>query len=156
MRCQGLRSPKIWRHSLQKLAGTLRRASTDPELISAIINGLRSWHTSVLPVCHSRNPNLRSVFNAQKHLGWENCARGFISHHWRATQELYCRRLLSCAHFSSEHWVATLIKGLWDVAWDQWEYRNAILHSPLHQAHGLLTHSLDTAIIQEQPCQRQR
>ena len=48
-----------------------------------------------------------------------------------------------------ERWVATLIKGLWDVAWDQWEYRNAILHSPLHRAHGLLTHSLDTAIIQE-------
>ena len=149
MRCQGLRSPEIWRRSLQKLAHALRRQFTDPEIISAILNGLRSWHTGVIPVCHSRNPTLRSAFTAQKNLGWENCARGFISHHWQATQALYRKRLLAHDHYSSERWVATLIKGLWDVAWDQWEYRNAILHSPLHRAHGMLTHSLDTAITLE-------
>ena len=149
MRCRGLRSDQVWQQSLLRFARQLQKTHTDPEIISAIVNGMRSWHNATLPVCHSRNPLLRQAWAEQKELGWENCLRGFISLHWRATQLLYQQQTQRDQFFSEERWVASLIKGLWSVAWDQWEYRNSILHSPLHRVHLTLVHQLDAAITQE-------
>ena len=49
---------------------------------------------------------------------------------WRATQTLYQQSLLHDHYFSTARWTATPIQGLWDTAWDQWDYQNGILHSP--------------------------
>ena len=149
LRCHGLRLDEIWHRSLKRLANRLRKARTDPELIAAIVTGLRAWHTHSLPTCHSDNPLLQAAFRTQQSIGWENCTRGFLALEWRATQQRYQESLLHDQYFSTKRWVSTLIQSLWDVAWDQWDYRNSVLHSPKHRPHQLLVQQLDAAISQE-------
>ena len=106
-------------------------------------------HNHSLPTCHSDNPLLQAAFRTQQSIGWENCTRGFLALEWRATQQRYQESLLHDQYFSTKRWVSTLIQSLWDVAWDQWDYRNSVLHSPKHRPHQLLVQQLDAAISQE-------
>ena len=149
LQCHGQHSDTIWNRSLNRLAQTLYRQHTDPELISTLINGLRTWHSGSPPQCYSTNPILRQAFSAQTSIGWENALRGFLSHHWRATQALYRQSLLHDRHFATNRWISALIRALWNTAWDQWDYRNSILHTPHLTHHQALVQQLDSAITQE-------
>ena len=149
LRCHGHQSDSVWNRSLGRLAHTLYRHQTDPELTSTLLHGLQSWHSGTVPRCYSTNPTLRQAFSAQSSIGWENALRGFLSCHWRATQALYRQSLLHDQHFATNRWISALLRGLWSTAWDQWDYRNSILHSPHHAHHQALVSQLDSAITQE-------
>ena len=155
LRCQGENSQVIWMRSIARLGRTLHKAGTDPEITATIIHSLHQWHSHGQPQCFSSNPSLQQAWEEQNSLGWENALRGFLSRHWRATQLLYQRSLLQDRYFSTNRWVSTLIQGLWNTAWDQWDYRNGILHSSRHAPHEALSIRLDDAITteyQQGPC----
>ena len=50
---------------------------------------------------------------------------------------------------SSKRWAASLVRKLWQVAWDQWNHRNEIVHKSQEQEVASVEEKLDRAIRQE-------
>ena len=148
LQCHGEQSDHIWSRSLRRLAKTLYQQRTDPALLQTLLDGLRQWRQGSSPQCHSSSPLLAQAFQAQSSIGWENALRGFISHQWQEIQAIY-QRSLHDNYAGTQRWVRTLIRALWNTAWDQWEHRNAIVHSPHHRIHQTLSQRLDDSIRQE-------
>ena len=48
-------------------------------------------------------------------------------HEWEVTQNAYPQYLRS--KVTGQIWVSSLIRKLWDIAWDMWNYRNHTLHA---------------------------
>jgi hypothetical protein len=87
---------------------------------------------------------LQEAIQSQNNIGWGYIWYGMVSLKWKAIQQSYLLRTHS--KLSPRRWVTSLIKKLWDIAWDFWEHRNGIIHS---KETGLLIITLN-AEIQEQ------
>jgi hypothetical protein len=71
--------------------------------------------------------DLQERQDAQDDIRWERFMFGNISVMWQEIQAQYFREIGK--QNSGMRWTSALIQNSWQVAWDQWEYRNAILHN---------------------------
>jgi hypothetical protein len=60
------------------------------------------------------------------YIGWEALLNGQVSTVWKEIQHQYYLFLVK--RNSGERWVRLLIQNLWDVACNQWEHRNEVVH----------------------------
>jgi hypothetical protein len=60
----------------------------------------------------------------QDTLGWDSFLEGTIATEWQSVQATYYLFLQSSK--TTLRWASALIRKTWEVAWDQWEYRNGI------------------------------
>jgi hypothetical protein len=72
--------------------------------------------------------DLQELQDAQDDIGWDRFMFGNISVLWQEIQAQYFQEIGK--QKSGLRWTSALIQKIWQVAWDQWEHRNAILHNP--------------------------
>ena len=113
-----------WETTLLELKKWLVKAQTAPTLCTAILAGLRLWYDDTTP---SGSEAMIRLLDYQSRIGWDSAIKGWISRHWQDHQEKYLKGIKS--RKSAKRWSTELIRKLWDIAWDQWEHRNGILHA---------------------------
>jgi hypothetical protein len=124
--CHGKGADDIWLQSLSELECWMSQVQTDPDVQHAILSHLQSWRENngePLPT----NFLLDEALSSQECLGWQRFFEGWISVEWSSAQQAYYTLMKS--RRTGKRWVISLIKKLWDIAWDLWEHRNGILHN---------------------------
>jgi len=126
-RCRDPEAIKTWTRSVEILARALGRLETAPAIIHAVRDRLLSWKShDNLPLFHSNFPGLQAAIAKQDALGWDSFLEGTIAIEWQSVQSTYYLFLQS--RKTTLRWASALIRKTWEVAWDQWEHRNGILH----------------------------
>ncbi len=98
----------------------------DPDLQNAILHHLQNWRNNTTPTIPS-TPDMAQLIQRQNTLGWQQFFEGWIPISWEEAQQSYYSLIRS--HCTGRRWITSLIKKLWNVAWDLWEHRNGILHN---------------------------
>ena len=126
-RCQQTHAKTVWKTSMKDLSNWFTEQQTNPQIAEAILTGLHAWHQNV-PVQFPTFtfPELNKTLQQQNEIGWQSFLEGWVSTGWQLIQQRHYQWLESKR--SGRRWVIALIKKLWQVAWDQWEHRNATLH----------------------------
>jgi hypothetical protein len=127
LRCTAHGATDVWNASVEKLWDALAMMDTPDDLRDAIIARLNQWRAdSPLHIDPSWSESLRAVIISQDSLGWKNFLEGIpsilfrhhITHHYSSngidrSVKTWLRKVLQLAH---------------DIAWNQWQHRNKILH----------------------------
>jgi hypothetical protein len=71
--------------------------------------------------------DLQELQDAQDDIEQYKFMFGNISVLWQEIQAQYFRE--RGKQNLGMRWISALIQNIWQVAWDQWEHRNAILHN---------------------------
>jgi hypothetical protein len=71
--------------------------------------------------------DLQELQDVQDDIGWDKLMFGNISVLWQEIQAQYFREIGK--QNSRLRWKSALIQKIWQVAWDQWEHINVILHN---------------------------
>jgi hypothetical protein len=71
--------------------------------------------------------DLQELEDAQDEIGWDTFMFGNIYVLWQEIQAQYFREIGK--QKPGLRWTSALIQKIWQVAWDQWEHSNAIIHS---------------------------
>jgi hypothetical protein len=115
----------LWDRALQDLEDWMTNVDTDPDIQSAILHYLHTWKDDT--GSHYDTPEeIDSLLRQQSLHGWRLFFEGWIHTGWEEAQQTYYSFLQS--RCTGRRWVIALIKKMWQVAWDLWEYRNGILH----------------------------
>jgi len=70
----------------------------------------------------------------QHDIGWNiYFFKWWLSFEWAASQYEYYKFLLSWR--TRKRWVITIIKRLWQIAWDLWDHQNKVLHNQENVLH---------------------
>jgi hypothetical protein len=80
-------------------------------------------------------PEIQKLDQAQNDIGWEALLNGQVLTLWKEIKHQYF--LFLGKRNLCERWVQLLIQKLFDVAWDQWEHKNEVVH----QTKNLVTHT---------------
>ena len=124
--CQDPGAVAQWEKSLERLDYWMRDHNTAPSIRTDILAHLRAWKQGARDgVGPSASITLPALLE-QDEIGWDAFLEGRVSNQWIGIQQRYLLSIKSMA--SSSRWLAALITKLWDVAWDQWEHRNGIVH----------------------------
>ena len=126
--CQAEGALVVWDASLKRLELELGRLYTDPTISRLIISRLSNWkHRQPFGELPRHLPHrILAAVEDQDRIGWDSFLEGGVSRTWRYAQEGYLT--FTSSPRSSLQWASALIRKLFDVAWDQWEHRNRILH----------------------------
>ena len=128
-RCQQEEAQNTWIASLRKLRTWMERQQTAPEVRETVLEYLRSWKLRETPQLRPNAtnwPDLAKALHEQAEIGWDSFIEGRTSKYWEAAQAHYYKWINS--RKSARRWISALIQKIWDVAWDQWQHRNATLH----------------------------
>ena len=135
LKCTGEGANVVWDKSVMELRKWLRDQGTLPNFTDLICDRLSSWrYGTTYSVIPSNCPGLKRTVEQQEKLGWRCFLEGFPAKGWAEIQEAYYGRKGS--RRSGKRWLVAVLKKLSDVAWDQWEHRNGILHD---KAKGIRT-----------------
>jgi hypothetical protein len=117
-----------WKISLETLGKDIAERHTHPGLTRFLLSRLMEWKTrtprkALRPMEH----DLQELQDAQDDIGWDKFMFGNISVLWQEIQAQYFREI---GKQNSGLWcTSALIQKIWQVAWDKWEHRNAILYN---------------------------
>ena len=120
---------------------TVNKKRTEPTLITALLHGIYLWHKGHLLLHPTNIPTqVEEVFNKQNNIGCLQALTWLLAQEWAETHNAYLKYL--GAKVTGWIWVSSLIRKLWDIAWDIWNYRNHTLKtSDLPTKATLLTHA---------------
>ena len=127
LQCRAKESDEIWSTSIKNLRMWMTKQKTLPNLADVICDRLNAWRMGSQPTVQvSRFRGLRKVVKDQDECGWKAFLDGTPVLGWAEVQQAFyewkgSRRL-------GQRWLSALIQKLWDVSWDQWQYRNKVLH----------------------------
>jgi hypothetical protein len=92
---------------------------------------------------------LREAIDQQKSMGWNLMLEGLMAAEWELVQQAYYMFIMS--RRTGKHWLVSIIKKLWQVAWDLWDHQNKVLHekeNSVMQSHQRQLDHLVTATYQ--------
>jgi hypothetical protein len=136
-----------WTDSLGKLELQLAYMQAPHHLISAIISFLDSWRTgSDFHINPLWDIDTQIMMTNQQSIGGKLTMEGCIHSSWRDIMQLYLTGLSS--KVNGERFVTSLIKHLWQIAWDMWDHRNRALHEMETNAELLGITALDSHITE--------
>ena len=125
--CKDPRAIDHMEKSVATLTVQLGRLYTSPVVIKERGRRLTEWKRGIpFSQVSSKHPFLQDALREQDLMGWDAFLDGSISQSWRYAQEYYLEFTKSPK--TSKRWVSSLIQKVFEVAWDQWEHRNGILH----------------------------
>jgi lipopolysaccharide biosynthesis glycosyltransferase len=75
---------------------------------------------------HTQDRAISELQAVQDKIGRDAMMFGNIYIYWREVQAQYYRELGK--RYSSLHWTSMIIQKLWQLAWDQRDHRNEVLH----------------------------
>jgi hypothetical protein len=119
--CQHSEVQQMWETALDDIANWLRIQSTQPEISTAIINGLNGWRRKLQVQHGNHEQEVRSAAELQHQSRWKNLFEGRPNIYWVKLQSWYFTVALKSLQ-SGKRWMTELIKKLWGVAWDLWEH----------------------------------
>ena len=127
LKCQDPRAQELWKKAIDDLNTWMRQQSTHPGIRTAITAYLLAWQGD-MPQPTLRNPShgLAKVIEKQNEVGWQSLVEGCPVQGWQDIQQQYFIFIKS--RKTGRRWLSSLIRKLWQVAWDMWEHRNSILH----------------------------
>jgi hypothetical protein len=126
-KCTGEGANAVWDKSIEELRKWLKAQGTLPNFNDLICDRLSAWRYSIPYTVEPSNcPGLKRTVEQQEKLGWRCLLEGFPVKGWAEIQEAYYGRKGS--RRSGKRWLVAVLKKLSDIAWDQWEHRNGILH----------------------------
>ena len=124
--CQGQGANEVWDKSILALKEWMKTQKTQPDLATAICSRLSHWRYKTIPDDSLYSASIREMLNEQDKFGWKAVLEGTLIRGWREAQQEQLTRTGS--RRTGLRWVTALIQKLWDVAWDQWQHRNGVLH----------------------------
>ena len=143
LRCPQVEATHAWTSKLKSFQTWLAQNYTSPTVVLAICDRLNTWRAG-LPFT-PLSPNLTSTFQevilAQDTMGWESFLYGFWILAWESVQAAYLISIKS--KMTIKRWITSIIRKLWDIAWDMWDHRNQWLH---HKETGQLVVQLHAEI----------
>ena len=145
LQCTYPKGTERWKKSLTSLHNWMKRTSTRQDVMEAIINNLQAFRHGY-PIHRYYPQEIQAAITSQSHIGWENFLFGMISPQWHRLQH-HEYKTLGTKH-SSLKWAGHLIKHLWDIVWQQWKTRCALIHQNAIQT-PLIDTALDSKIRQE-------
>jgi hypothetical protein len=126
-KCRGSGADEIWMKSMAKLRRELTEAHTLPNLVDIICDRLTAWRYDSNPTVPISNfLGLRKLIDDQDKVGWQALLEGMPVAGWAEVQQNYLawRKMRR----TGKRWLSSVIKKMWDVAWDLWDHRNGVLH----------------------------
>jgi hypothetical protein len=141
IRCQGKETEITFEIAIQKLEVHLCDTFTAPEIKHALDTRIRQWRqksslevidqATQLPA-YSRTDafGTQQAVEAQDKIGWYNLLLGRMAQEWTDAEQQYLESLGKKT--TGKRWTISIIKKLWDIAWDMWAQRNHINHNTLH------------------------
>ena len=87
----------------------------------------RHSNTEPVPLPVTVSPTATAAFHIQDQYGWEGFLLGFLVKEWELTPSAYLLSIQS--KLSPKRWCTTIIRKLWDIAWDLWDHRNGFIHN---------------------------
>jgi hypothetical protein len=142
-KCQSSTVSEIWTNSISNLQRALHKLDTDPDLIKSIITYLNTWRSSNLlqPI---EGLKYRHLLELRDTIGTRQFFEGWLHQEWETIQVQYY--LIIKSRQSSKWWTIAFITKLWDVAWDLWDFRNAVYHHQQNQSLHEDTSALDVKV----------
>jgi hypothetical protein len=100
---------------------------THRNMADVICDRLSAWRYDVAStVVHANLFGIQAAVENQEQTGWQSFLEGTPAKGWCDAQQAYLASIGS--RKTGLRWLTALIIKLWDVAWDQWQHRNGILH----------------------------
>ena len=113
----------------------LEDLETAPTITKTIISSLRHVYNSTTSSVHSFGHSyfgggisLRGIIKNQTDISWTNFLCGRWSVKWKEAQKRHYLRMNKKK--SARLWVIAILKKLFMIQWDMWQFRNKALHSP--------------------------
>ena len=134
------------RKILSPLAAKLTSRHTSPHVKDVLLQGLTNiWPEVNAPSKLLFHPPWQKALEQSLHqIGWWNLIGGKWSKHWQEVQQVGFTQIRSAR--SSKRWQSAVIRLLWDIAWEFWNFRNNNEHaqSPtlISDKHTLLNYEL--------------
>jgi hypothetical protein len=120
--CWDVRAQTVWQHQMDLLTITLTNEYTAPEIQHFILQGLQNFQK------HPRRPVVEDTnWKAETgHIGWLNTLSGFFSKSIIRQQDQYYNQLGMAR--TGTVWASKIIRQFWQLIYQMWLNRNAILH----------------------------
>jgi len=141
--CQGATANDVWDTTLCSLRQWFTDHKTDPDIASAIIEGLNNWRYSTSGLS-TNSSNLAVAVDMQTDIGWSLAIERWLTFEWAEQQVAYYRSINS--RRSRRRWLIALIRKVWLIAWDLWEHWNGILHETVNQQTSSQTVTIDRKV----------
>jgi hypothetical protein len=119
--CQQTEVQQMWEAAMEEVASWLRIQGTQPEISTAIINGLNAWRNKSNVQYDDYDKEVSTAATLQHQSGWKNFFEGRPNIHWSTLQAKHFVVALKSRQ-SGKRWIVELIKKLLGVAWDLWEH----------------------------------
>ena len=124
----------------------LSRLQAPPHLCNAITSLLNSWRNKTsFTVNPAWDTVTSSLIHAQQLIGGKLTLEGCIHSSWKDILNQYLSGLSS--KVNGERFVTSIIKHLWQIAWDMWDNRNKALHESEANATLLGITALNTQLV---------
>jgi hypothetical protein len=124
--CKSEEATYVWDNRMDKLFSWLTMIDTDPEIISAILTGLKTRRDPMLQIQQEVSTGIMDCITYQDEIGWDNFFSGFIHLGWAEHQQRFYEGRKSLRN--GQQWMNHLLRHNWETAWDLWENRNHIKH----------------------------
>ena len=149
LQCQCDSAQRVWEGALLSLDEWLYENRTCPDLRKLLQHILYRWKKGleVTPLRDYDFEACKDVFVSQQQIGWRQLMGGCLSVEWARVQQSYYQ--WRDIRRTGKRWAISLIRKLWEIAWDLWDDRNDLLHSTPLAADLNGAASLDKAIREE-------
>lgn len=127
--CQSTSASEKRETLLQEFKVWLQSVKTDPDIVSYLVTGLRSWFKDPFgdePLHRTTSDRAFRAISTQLEIGWFALLCGYITTDLIQCQHFHYADISSKKHGSS--WGKQLTIKLWDLTFALWKHRNASLH----------------------------
>ena len=124
--CKSTTARAIWEKAELDLEGWFTEVQTCPSIARIISSRVRCWRAGTRHrTFHTfRHTGLREATAGQDKMGWDAAFEGNWHIDWIEVQQRYYQFVGS--RRTGKRWLVSLIKKLWDIAWDLWKDRNHV------------------------------
>lgn len=126
LQCQDARSLAAWDTAMAKCRETLIDLQTDPAITECLMEEIDAWRKQREPNRTSEVPRISAMRAEQEASGWYAFMHGFPVKGWGFLQQRHIEE--NALKSDGRRWLLALLRKLQDVAWDQWTFRNGLLH----------------------------
>ena len=150
LRCTDNEAVEKWDRAIGELERWMVRKGTAPDIVRLVIEGIKKWRSPLWTTAAraGKFPGLSEAQRGQETIGWERLFYGELAKGWVETQQRYNEWIRN--RRSARRWGAELLKKCMDIAWDQWQHRNGILHDKEKNQNEIQQQQRTEAMVREE------
>ena len=140
-----IKRSSLWEKLTKIIEQWGHRKKAAPQLLPNLLQGIDNWRKGRDKTHTHIPPELSNNYYTQSIIGWPQELMVILYQNWSEVKHLYLQPL--SAKVTYQRWISSLIKKLWDMAWDICNHHNHILHT----SEGPVKNYL---LTQNKPCKR--